>query len=334
MTGNFVSKEFSIIKNKNITKKFNDLSENFLEDLEYLIKKIRILKPEMLIVLGDRYEMLLGPISCIPKNIPIIHFYGGSVTEGAIDELVRHAITKMSHYHFVALKQYKHRLIQMGEESWRIKNIGVHSLNYIKSAKILTKKNLTKNLNFDFNKPYCLLTFHPVTLELAKINLQLKNLVNAIKNTKLNAVITYPNADPLHEKIIQFLKNKFKNKNKYLIIKNCGQINYISILKHSKFIIGNSSSGIVEAATLKKPSINIGTRQDGKLKPKNVINSNYSKQDIINSIKIASSSNFLKKTRYVSNPYESKISIDNIVNHIVKLKINDKLLRKKFINIR
>tara|TARA_B100000575_G_scaffold291501_1_gene297601 strand:+ start:3639 stop:4784 length:1146 start_codon:yes stop_codon:yes gene_type:complete len=333
-TVNFINKKFNIVKKSNQRSDFKEISEDFVADLDDFINTVKRLKPKMLIVLGDRYEMLLGPIACIPKNIPVIHFYGGAVTEGATDELVRHAITKMSHYHFVALSQYKKRLMQMGEESWRIKNIGVHNLNLIKSMRIMSKSILSKIFNFDFFIPYCLLTFHPVTLELANINSQLKNLIKAIKEHKLNVIVTYPNSDPRHNIIINTLEKQFKNKKKFLIIKNCGFKNYTSILKHSKFVIGNSSSGIVEAATLKIPSINIGTRQNGKYKPLNVINSNYSKKEITKSVKKALNTNFLKKIRKIKNPYESKVSLDKIANFIVKLKINDKLLRKRFVNIK
>lgn len=332
-TLNFISKNLKKIKSKFDKKDFKkDILDNFTEDLIYLIKKIKTLKPNIIFVLGDRYEMLLGPIVSIPKNIPIIHFYGGAITEGATDELVRHAITKMSHFHFVALEEYRKRILQMGEEKWRVKCIGVHELNNLKKMNFLSKKILQKKFNFNFFVPFCLMTFHPVTLELKSLNLQISNLIRAIKQIGINAVITYPNADPSHQKIIETIKKKFKNKKKYLLIKNCGEIIYASILKHAEFIIGNSSSGLVEAATLKKPAVNIGTRQNGKFKPKNVIDADYSTNNIIKSIRIAMKTDFKKKMKKINNPYESKIKIDNIINFIVNLKINDKLLRKKFVN--
>ena len=126
-------------------------------------------KPDLIIVLGDRYEMIIGPISAIPYNVPVIHFFGGAVTEGAIDELVRHALTKMSHYHFVLLDQYKKRLIKMGEESWRVKTIDMHELNNLKKQKIIDPKLLFKKYKFNFSEPYILFTLHPTTLELDKL---------------------------------------------------------------------------------------------------------------------------------------------------------------------
>ena len=331
-TFSFIDKDFSIIKNK---YNFNDfrknMTESFSEDLSFLVKKIKKINPNLLIVLGDRFEMLIGPISVIPNNTPIVHFFGGAITEGAIDELVRHAITKMSHFHFVATESYKKRLIQLGEEKWRIKNIGVHSLDIFKKNSNKNKKELGKYFKFDFNKPYCLVTFHPVTIELKKIKIQLKNLFYCLKKNKLNIIFTYPNADSKNEIIIKNIISNFNNKNKYLFIKNCGNKNYASIMKNCLFVIGNSSSGLVEAASLKIPSINIGTRQDGKFKPANVIDSDYSKKKILKSIKKALNFKFKKKVKKLKNPYQRKISVNKVVDILAKLKINDKLLRKKFI---
>jgi GDP/UDP-N,N'-diacetylbacillosamine 2-epimerase (hydrolysing) len=331
-TYSFIDKDFSIIKNKYTNNDFRkNMTESFCDDLSFLVKKIKKINPNLLVVLGDRFEMLIGPISVIPNNTPIVHFFGGAVTEGAIDEQVRHAITKMSHLHFVATQSYKERLIQLGEEKWRIKNIGVHSLDIFKKKSNKTKKKLNKYFKFDFNKPYCLVTFHPVTLELNRIRNQLKNLLYCLKKSNLNIAFTYPNADPKNEIIIESYKKNFNDKNKYLFIKNCGNENYASIMKNCLFVIGNSSSGLVEAASLKIPSINIGTRQNGKLKPTNVIDSDYSIKKILIAIKKAQSPKFKKEIKKLKNPYQSKLSVSKVVDTLVKLKINDKLLRKKFI---
>ena len=333
-TENFIDKKFLVLKKKFFRKNFNeDISLNFCEDLTFFIKKINEIKPDLIIVLGDRYEMLIGPIAAITKNIPVLHLFGGAVTEGATDELVRHAITKMSHFHLVVLKDYRKRIIQLGEENWRIKTIGLHELNYKKNIKSFSKKYLSKKYRFDFLKPYCLLTFHPVTIELKKLKYQLKNLIRALKNQNLNLIITYPNADPLHQQIIKEFNKSFMNKKKYLLVKNFGSQNYKSVLKYCDFVIGNSSSGIVESGSFKKPAINIGTRQDGKLKPLNVITSGYATSDIIKSIKKAKSKQFKNKIKNMRNPYESKTNLQSVLNYIINLKTNDKLLRKKFINL-
>ncbi len=333
-TENFVSKKFSIIKKRFKNKDFKDNNSlNFFQDLNFLTRKIKIIKPNLIIVLGDRYEMLLGPLVAIPKNIPIIHIFGGAVTEGAIDELVRHAITKMSHFHLVVLDDYKRRLLQMGEEKWRIKTIGLHELNFKKRIKPFSKKFLTNKFKFDFSKPYCLLTFHPVTLELDKLKFQFINLVKALKKININIVITYPNADPQHEKIIYLFKKYCSSKKNYLIVKNLGTKNFVSVIRNCQFMIGNSSSGIVEAGTFKKPAINIGSRQKGKFKPVNVIDTNYSTSSILKSIKKANTLKFKNKIKNMKNPYESRVSVKKVSDLIIKLKANDKLLRKKFVDL-
>lgn len=332
-TISFIDKRFKILKKNYLLSDFKKkMSESFCLDLIFLMKNIRKIKPNLLIVLGDRFEMLLGPISVIPSNIPIIHFFGGAVTEGAIDEQVRHAITKMSHLHFVATAFYKKRLLQMGEESWRVKIAGVHELKTFKNKSKKNLLSLSKDFNFNFKKPYCIVTYHPVTLELNNLKNQLKDLIQCLKKLKLNIVFTYPNADPKSEIIIKNFKKSFKSKKRYLFIKNCGIENYASIMKNCELVIGNSSSGLVEAASLKIPSINIGTRQNGKLKPANVIDVNYSKKKILNGIKKAQSNKFKKKLKNLKNPYESNVSLNKIVDLIAKIKINDKLLRKKFIH--
>jgi UDP-hydrolysing UDP-N-acetyl-D-glucosamine 2-epimerase len=336
-TTNFINKKFKIIKPKKINKSYKDkpnsLIKRFAEDLLFVSKSIAKYKPDILIVLGDRLEMLIAPIASIPNNIPIVHFYGGAVTEGAVDELIRHAITKLSHYHFVALNEYKKRLIQLGEESWRIKVSGMHSINLLKSINKIKINELSKKIGINLNEPYLLLTFHPVTIEKNQTKRQIGEILKAIKKTKINTVVTYPNADLGHNFIIRMLLKKLRNKKKYSIIKNCGLRVYSSLMKNCLAMIGNSSSGIVEAASFGIPVINIGTRQDGKFKPKNIINCRYSSRNIYNKILKVKNKKISKKLKNMKNPYEGKISLNKIISAILNLKKNDKILRKRFINI-
>ena len=333
-----VDKKFKILKknykNYNLrkTETRKKITDNFSEDLLFLSREIKKKKPDLLIVLGDRYEMLIGPVAAAPYNVPVIHFFGGAVTEGAIDELIRHAITKMSHFHFVAIDEYRKRLIQLGEEKWRIKKIGIHELEFLQNLKMIKKENLSRQHNFNFFDPYLLVTYHPVTLELNQLDYQLNSLAIALKKININVIFTYPNADPGYDKIIKFINKKFKDSKKYKIIKNAGSTLYANLITHSQALVGNSSSGIVEAASFKKPAVNIGTRQNGKFMPRNVINTGYISKDILNGIKLALSSKFSKRIKNLTNPYESNISTKKIVSFILNLKINDKLLRKKFID--
>ena len=304
-----IDKKFKILNAKN--QKFsNSKASEFIDDLSTLITKIKKINPKFIIVMGDRYEMLLGPLAAIPIKLPIIHFYGGAVTEGSSDELVRHAITKMSHLHFVATGDYKKRVVQLGEESWRVKKIGVLSLQKINKFKFSNKEKLSNHLYFDFHPPYAVMTYHPATHELEEIKKTLISIKKAIEKTKL------------------------KNKKKYKIIKNCGYSNFLNIVKNSQFILGNSSAGIVEAASLKVPAINIGSRQDGKIKPKNVIDTNYKVNEIIKAIKKARSRLFKRNNLNFKSPYEDKIKSDEVVKIIYQTLKRKDLLKKKFINIK
>ena len=322
------NKNFDIINNKNLKKKFF-LDDSFSiaqvlgNEIKSFAKYIKIFKPNIIFVMGDRYEMLAAPCAAITFNIPVFHFYGGAISEGATDELVRHSITKMSHYHFVALDRYKKRLIQMGEESWRIRVTGIVNIKYLKKKKIPIH-DFSKIIGLDFTKKTILCTFHSSTLELTYLKNQLDILCKAIKKSRLQCIFTYPNADRGHNIIIKKLKNFVKNKKKYILKKNCTIIEYSNLLRYSSLMIGNSSSGIVEAASFNLPVINLGSRQDGKIKPQNVINAKYNIAQIYKLITT------LKK-RKIKNPYESNFSMKKFNRIITSIKINDKLLRKKFI---
>ena len=331
-TINFIDKKFKLIKkNYKNSDFFKDQRENFSDDLSFFNKKIKSIKPNLIIVLGDRYEMLLGPALATPNKIPLAHFFGGAVTEGSADELTRHAITKMSHIHFVALKEYKKRLLQLGEESWRVFNIGVPSLQNLKNIKFKDKNSLTKKIKFNCNNQYAFLTYHPTSDELDKTRKNLDLIEKVIKKENLNLIITYPNSDLGNNLIINYFKKKFINKKRFKIIKNCGQDTFLNIAKYSNFMIGNSSSGIVESASLKIPVINLGNRQKGKLHPKNVINCSFKEREISAAIKKIKSNSFSNLLSNMQNPYEKKNKL-NISNILLKMIKNNKILNKKFIN--
>ena len=323
-------KSFSIINNlnpKNFSISDNPLSiaKILSSEIKSFAKYIKYFKPDLIFVMGDRYEMLAAPCSAIPFNVPVFHFYGGAVTEGAIDELVRHAITKMSHYHFVALDAYKKRLIQMGEESWRIKVIGVTSINNLKN-KIISKENFSKIIGLNLKKKTILCTFHSSTLELESLKSQLNVLCASIRKSGFQCIFTYPNADRGHDLIIKKIKSFIGNNKKFLFKKYCTAEEYSNLMRYCSVMLGNSSSGIVEAASFNLPVINLGTRQDGKIKPKNVFDVKYNVNLIYKLI-------LSLKKKKIANPYKRNFSLKKFFNIILNAKINDKLMRKKFISI-
>ncbi len=312
-----------------------DYEKIILTEGNYLTDLFKKKKPDLLVLFGDRYEMLVAATTAVAFNIPILHLYGGAVTLGSTDELNRHAITKLSNYHLVAHPKYAKRLEQLGEEKWRIKVIGMPELSYLKKLPTYSYSNLKKKIGLNLKKPTILVNFHPLTKNLENNKKYLSNLLESLKNLKYQIIFTYPNADKKNDEIIRliytFIKNK-KNKKKNIFIKNSGAVLYKNFLEKCQFMIGNSSSGIVESASFKIPSINIGDRQKGKVFPKNVISCSYEINDIKKKILKIQSKSFIKKLKTIKNPYSSKISIKKIAKIIIDLKIDKKLINKKFID--
>ena len=279
---------------------------------ELLSDSLHRLKPDLVLLLGDRYETLAAATAALLMNIPIAHIHGGEKTEGAVDEQIRHAITKMSYLHFCSTEQYRQRVIQMGEDPKRVFNSGAPGIDNIVNLKPLTKIQLEEELDWQFNDTSVLFTYHPVTLKDTDLQSNLEFILGVLATFKFNILFTYANADfgshIINQNIEKFCK---KNPKKYKVFKNLGQVRYLSAMKYVDLIIGNSSSGIIEAASFKKPVINIGVRQKGRLQGKNVINCNLItlKESIIFSL-----SDYFKNTiKNMTNIYGTGISSDVIV---------------------
>lgn len=288
------------------------------------------LKPDILLILGDRYETFVAATCAMMMNIPIAHMNGGESTEGAIDEQIRHAITKMAHIHFTGAEYYKERVIKMGEESWRVHNVGQSGIENIKRLELFTKEELEKELKVKFNKKVFLITYHPVTLNDEDIEKQIDNLINALKKYDAQYIFTYPNADYGSKIIIEKI-NKFINKNNNAyVFHSLGQKKYLSLLKYAHVMIGNSSSGIIESPIFKIPVINIGERQKGRLRNNNIIDTDYDEEDIYNGIfKALNDENFKVNLNKIENIFGNGTTSIQIVKVLKKININKKLLYKK-----
>ena len=297
-----------------------------IKKIASILKKV---KPDLIFVLGDRYEMLSAPIAALPYNIPIIHLYGGAITEGAIDESIRHSITKLSHFHLVAHSDYKRRIEQLGEESWRIKNIGIPEINLMKKQ-IMKKNDISKIIGLDLKKRTMLVTFHPVTKEPNLIRKHVRILINTIKKTQLQTILTYPNSDLGFQEIIKGYKSLINEYKNIKIVKNAGLKLYTNLMMHCDVMLGNSSSGIVEASSFKLPVVNIGDRQKGKIKPGNVIDSKFNEKSIDQAIKLAFSKSFQNKVSKIKNPYEKKINLPKVINNVITISKKKNFIRKKF----
>ena len=298
-------------------------------------KFIQYKKPELIILLGDRYEILSAAIGSIYNNVKIVHIHGGEVTTGSIDDTIRHAITKFSDFHFVSTDTYKKRVIQMGENPQNVFNVGALGAENAKNMKLINKKELQKTLSIKFSKYNFLITINSFIEEKFTIESLLKNFFFALKKFKNTSFIfTMPNSDLksdfIKSEILNFCK---KNKNCYFF-KFMGSKNYLSCINVCDLVLGNSSSGILEAPTLNTATVNIGDRQNGRVQANSVINSENSSKEIYNSIKKSLSSNFKNKIKKTKNPYFKKNTAANIVQIIEKNILNKRNKPKEFYDIK
>lgn len=230
------------------------------------------LSPDIVIVLGDRYEMLAAAQAAMMAEIPIGHIHGGEITEGAFDDYIRHTITKLSSYHFTSTEPYRKRVIQMGEFPERVYNIGAVGIENIRRLKLLSRSEIENDLQFKLRQQNFLVTYHPVTHADEDATDELLSVLE--KYPDVGQVITLPNSDPGHSSIIDKMNRYSSGKQNVLLAKSLGSLRYLSIMNESTAVIGNSSSGIVEAPFFGVPTLNIGERQKGRLSDKSVIHCN------------------------------------------------------------
>ena len=289
------------------------------------------LQPDIVIMLGDRYELLAAAFAAAAARFPIGHIHGGESTEGAIDEVIRHSITKMSWWHFVATDKYKKRVIQLGEDPDRVFNVGSLGVAAIKRAKLLSKKELKKNTCIQFSKKNLLVTYHPVTLENQASQHHFQALLEVLHNLKdVYLIFTMPNADA-DGRIIKKMIDKYIlcHSERSISFTSMGQLNYMSTLQFVDGVVGNSSSGLLEAPSFKIGTVNIGDRQEGRLKAKSVIDCKPTLESINEAIKTLYSQDFQNMLPFVQNPYGDFNALDQIMNHLETGTI-PKELKKKF----
>jgi UDP-hydrolysing UDP-N-acetyl-D-glucosamine 2-epimerase len=289
------------------------------------------LKPDILVVLGDRFEILSAAQTALIAKIPLAHIHGGESTEGLIDEAIRHAVTKMAHMHFVASEPYRNRVIQMGEDPSLVFNFGAPGLENIKKLKLLNKEDFEKAINFKLGKINFLVTYHPVTLLNDGPETFMEVLLatlNSFPGAKI--IFTKPNADT-HGRIIIDMIDRYveENRNNTIAFTNMGQTLYLSAIKHVDAVIGNSSSGLTEVPLFKKPTINIGDRQRGRLKAKSVIDCEENAEAIITAIKKALSPEFQKTLAGVNSLYGYG-DVSFKIKEILKTINLDGIIMKKF----
>lgn len=301
--------------------------------MELISKSLKKLRPNLAMMLGDRYELLSAASCCNIMKIPIAHIHGGETTEGAFDEAIRHSITKMSHLHFVAHKNYRDRVIQLGEDPKNVYNVGGLGVDNFSKLKLFDKDRLSRSLNVEFNKKNLLVTYHPETMSKFKEKDNITNLLAALEKLKnTNIFFTMPNADTNHKIIFNLISGFCKNKKNTYAFDSLGQLKYYSMLQYVDAVIGNSSSGLLEAPSFNIGTINLGDRQKGRIQSRSVINCGHSQTDILKAIKLLYSKNFQKNLRKTINPYGPKGASDKIIKILENIK--EIKIQKIFFNIK
>lgn len=292
------------------------------------------LQPDILVLLGDRFEAMAAAQTAMIHRIPIAHISGGEITEGVIDESIRHAITKMSHLHFTANEDYKQRVIQLGEQPYMVFNVGDPGVENIKKMRYISKKELVEYIGLSLTE-FFLITFHPSTLEDKTSEQQITNLLCALDQfPNYQLIFTKSNADTNGRRINELIDEYVaKNKTRAKAFVSLGQLRYLSALKQCSAVIGNSSSGIVEAPVFAKPTVNIGDRQKGRLKASSIIDCEPTVHSIVESISRALSDDFQKSLTRVDLKYDGS-EVSKKIKEILKNSSLDNILKKSFYDVR
>jgi GDP/UDP-N,N'-diacetylbacillosamine 2-epimerase (hydrolysing) len=288
--------------------------------------------PDLLMVLGDRGEMLAGAISAIHLNIPVTHLHGGELS-GSVDENLRHAMTKLSHVHFVSNIEHRNRVIQLGESPEYVFNVGAPSLDNIKNKKLLSRNSISKKYGIDTEK-YFILLFHPTTTDSESPGKQIKIILDSFDVIDLPIIAVKSNTDAGGNKINKVLLEYQKKNKNFKLFSSIPYLDYLSLLKYSSLLIGNSSSGIIESPSFKIPVINVGNRQRGRMRSKNILDVDFSIQGIKKAIKKSlTDKKFKDSIKRIKNPYGDGFSSDKILDVLKKLKSKSKLINKTFFDI-
>ena len=292
------------------------------------------LRPDLIVVLGDRYEILAAVSAALFFKIPVAHLHGGEITEGAYDDAIRHAITKMSHLHFTSTEEYRKRVIQLGESPDRVFNVGAIGVENIKKGSFLSKEELENSLGFKLGDKSLLVTFHPVTLETCTAREQCDNLLEVLaRHPEYRIIFTLPNSDTDGRVIIDCIKDFVaKNEDRAIAFKSLGKLRYLSALKYVSAAIGNSSSGILEVSSFGIPTLDIGDRQKGRIAAKSVVHCGTSTEEIEQGFRLIFSETIQSASKLRSNPYEKEGTTDMIVSQLKTYPLEN-LIQKSFYNL-
>ncbi|HEU4369331.1 MAG TPA: UDP-N-acetylglucosamine 2-epimerase [Methylomirabilota bacterium] len=289
-------------------------------------------RPDLLVVLGDRYEMLAAALAALPFALPVAHLHGGEVTEGAIDEQIRHAITKLAHLHFVAAEAYAARVRQLGEEPWRVHCCGAPGLDRLQARAALSREALGARLGGPLGRPTLLVTFHPETLAAGDVPRQAEELTAALEKVDGNIVATAPGADTAHGAITAALERLAARRPATRVVTTLGDEVYCSLLREADVMVGNSSSGLIEAPTFGLPVVNVGDRQRGRLRATNVLDVPAEREAIAEAIGRALEPGFRRGLAGLVNPYGDGNAAPRIARVLREVELGPRLTRKRFVD--
>ncbi len=286
--------------------------------------------PDLLVVLGDRFEMHAAALAALPFKIPVAHIHGGETTQGAIDESLRHSMTKLSHLHFVSTADYARRVEQLGEEPWRVTVSGAPSLDNLGSLQLLDRRAIEAEFGLRLPDRFLLVTFHPTTLEYENVDKHAEALVAALRAAAMPVVFTLPNADTAGRTIRRRIFDFIEKDPKAQAVESLGTLGYFSTMALASAMVGNSSSGLIEAPSFELPVVNIGNRQKGRVRAANVIDVGYQQEEIEAGVRQAISPAFRDGLSGSVNPYWSGGASAKIVERLLGVELNDQLVIKRF----
>ena len=301
------------------------------QSVEQFAEALANLRPDILLVLGDRYEMFAAGVAALPLRIPVAHIHGGELTQGAIDDAMRHCLTKLSHLHFAATEEYGKRIRQLGEESWRVHVTGSPAIDSILSAEAIPRADLETELGLNLSRTL-LITYHPVTLQSDQSG-QISALLTALSDSDHDLLFTYPNADSDNSEILTRVKEFIGTRKRARLVSNLGHRRYHSVQEYVAAMVGNSSSGIIEAASFHLPVVNVGIRQMGRVRAANVIDVEPSSDAIRNGIARAVSRDFRSSLASLVNPYGDGHAAERIVAALKSVELEESLIIKRFVDV-
>lgn len=290
-------------------------------------------RPDLVLVLGDRYEMFAAAVAAVPFVLPIAHLHGGERTGGAIDDVLRHAITKMSHLHYVSAEAHARRVRQLGEEAWRVVVAGAPALDELLRLPPIDDAALSAHVGLDVSAPFALCTFHPTTLEPGSADAQARALLQALDDVDIPVAFTMPNADTGGQVIRSLITAALPTHPRWRAHESLGHHRYGALLAKAAVVVGNSSSGIIEAPTFRLPVVNIGERQGGRVRAENVVDVVAAREPIVAAIREALEPATRRRLSTMSSPYGDGHASERIVASLLDVRFDERLLKKDFVDV-